>query len=133
MFFHMLKNDLRNNKGLDLILFVFMTAACVLVFAGAAQVYSSVTGTDRTNERCKVADGAVIFTNGEQERTYMRDKIAAHFDNDEKVLSYALQERVRLSADRIDLDNSMKKTPILSWNARSISVLSLPMRISCTV
>ena len=38
MFFKMLKSDLKRKKGLNVILFIFITVASVLVFAGAVEI-----------------------------------------------------------------------------------------------
>ena len=51
MFFKMLKNDLKYKKGLNIIIFIFIVIASVLVFVGSVQIYSTLS-KDRTTERC---------------------------------------------------------------------------------
>ena len=52
MFFKMLKKDLKCKKGLNVILFIFITVASVLVFAGSVEIFSYLTGEKRMAEMC---------------------------------------------------------------------------------
>ena len=53
MFRKMLKNDLRQKRGLSIVLFLFITAASVLVFVGGVQIYQFFTSTERNKTACK--------------------------------------------------------------------------------
>ena len=102
MFFRMLKNDLRSKRGLNVILFLFITIASALVFIGAAQVYSSLTGNAYTEKVCRTADVAYFtrIPEGKHEETVSR--ISELLDENDKVKEYWYHQLVRLNAEGID-------------------------------
>ena len=102
MFFRMLWHDLRNKKGLNVILFLFMTVASALVFVSAAQIYSSFTGVARTKAACKIADGVLICNRGSADRESRRTEIEAALHEDAEVISFVRQERIYLNTAGID-------------------------------
>lgn len=53
MFFKMLKNDLKYKKGLNIIIFIFIVIASVLVFVGSVQIYSTLSKDRTTEEVCR--------------------------------------------------------------------------------
>ena len=105
MFFRMLRHDLQDKKSLNVILFLFMIVASVLVFISATQIYSSATGVRRTREACKVADGVLICNQGSAERKNKRPEIEQALSEDKAVLSFVRQERVLLKTSGIDLED----------------------------
>jgi len=50
MFRKMLKSDLMSKNGLNVILFIFITVASILVFAGTCRFCTQITGDKRTAE-----------------------------------------------------------------------------------
>ena len=68
MFFKMLKNDLKMKKGLNLILFIFIVIASVLVYVSASQLYIQLTGEERTVKSCSSSDLIMMFENTEEKR-----------------------------------------------------------------
>ena len=56
MFRKMLKNDLKQKRGLSIVLFLFITAASVLVFVGGVQIYQFFTSTERNKTAYKSSD-----------------------------------------------------------------------------
>ena len=61
MFFKMLKSDLKRKKCLNLILFVFICVASVLVFAGSVQIFSNFTRERAAKELCRGSD-TILWT-----------------------------------------------------------------------
>lgn len=130
MFFRMLRHDLREKKGLNVILFLFMIAASVLVFISAAQIYSSFTGYARTREACKIADGALIANNGAGNRQSQRETVTGYLDSYENVADYVLQERVSLKAAGMDFahfeesesESFLKKTYYLMPQPKDVNL-----------
>ena len=104
MFFRMLRHDLREKKGLNVILFLFMIAASVLVFVSAVQIYSSFTGYARTKEACRIADGVLVLQNGAGNRETQRETVRNYLDGYENVAGYVRQERITLKAAGMDFD-----------------------------
>ena len=56
MFRKMLKSDLKQKKGLSIVLFLFITAASVLVFVSGVQIYQFFTSAERNSSACKNSD-----------------------------------------------------------------------------
>ena len=63
MFFKMLKNDLKMKKGLNLILFIFIVIASILMYVSASQLYIQITGEERTVKSCNSSDLLLLFEN----------------------------------------------------------------------
>ena len=61
MFFKMLKSDLKRKKGLNVILFIFIAVASILVFAGSVQIFSNFTRDKTAKKLCRSSD-TVIWT-----------------------------------------------------------------------
>lgn len=103
MFFRMLRHELREKKGLNLILFLFMTVASALVFISAVQVYSSVTGTSRSKESCNISDCVFIRAVGAADTD--RTKLIEKLEQEDEILSYLFEERIQLSDKAVDFAN----------------------------
>ena len=56
MFFIMLKNDLKEHKGLNIILFFFILSASLISVIAANLMYMEITGTKRTDKLTNVAN-----------------------------------------------------------------------------
>ena len=105
MFFRMLRNDLRENRGMNVILFLFITVASALVFVSAAQIFSSLTGEQRTKEICGQADGALLLMNAPSGSEEQTEKVLNVLKDDEAVISYVAQEQRTLEIKGVDFEN----------------------------
>ncbi len=56
MYLNMFKRDLKDQKGLNAVLFLFMIAAAVAMVTGITLVYSLLVGQDKTYEMCNSTD-----------------------------------------------------------------------------
>ena len=76
MFFKMLKSDLKCKKGLNVILFIFIMVASVLVFAGSVRIYSNLTLDSRKAKVCNTSQAdmmiydSLIKTDEKRERLF---------------------------------------------------------------
>ncbi len=109
MFFRMLKNDLRSKRGLNIILFLFITIASALVFVGAAQVYSSLTGNSYTQKVCRTADVAYFTRIPEGKLDEMTGTINKMLDENDKVKDHWTHELVRLKSEGVDFPHYEEK------------------------
>ena len=75
MFLKMLKKDLKLKKGLNVILFIFMTVASILVVASAIQVYTHLAGKGRTYEICNSSDLVIVNQSSVRDREKDEKKI----------------------------------------------------------
>ena len=105
MFFRMLWHDLCEKKGMNVILFLFITVASILVFVSAAEIYSSATGSARTKEACRITDGVLVQSRIGASREKNRALISEALEQDEEVQSFVIQEHIPLTTAGIDFDN----------------------------
>ncbi|MBP3232839.1 MAG: hypothetical protein J6M65_00240, partial [Eubacterium sp.] len=59
MFFVMLKNDLKERRGLNIILFIFIISASLISVIAANLMYMEITGVKRTDRISNVANTVV--------------------------------------------------------------------------
>ena len=105
MFFRMLKSDLRHNRALNVILFLFITIASALVLIGAAQVYSALTGSARTKKLCRNAD-AVIRTICLPDHTEQHIKdVSEILDANPNITGYSAYETVQPATEGVDFEH----------------------------
>lgn len=131
MFFTMLKNDLKQNKGLNLILFLFMTAAAALVFISSVQLYSELTGRKRTNDICRLPDTLLLSDSGAGGRAEKDRQIRQLLNEESNVRGYAVSEVIRLRWQLIDFadfsaedcDNFYYSTHLLSKMPRDADLV----------
>lgn len=83
MFFRMIKKDLKDSKGLNVIILLFMVMVSALVTASALLMFANVRGVKVSQERCKPYDAVVIYSklldDAEGQQKAMEDVILARF------------------------------------------------------
>ncbi|MBR4362505.1 MAG: ABC transporter permease [Ruminococcus sp.] len=109
MFFKMLKSDLKRKKGLNLILFVFICVASVLVFAGSVQIFSNFTRERAAKELCRGSDTILWTLDHKGDSEEMRSKACELLDNDENVSEWSTSEMVLISDHTIDFPDYDEK------------------------
>lgn len=97
MFLKMLKSDLKQKKGLSAVLFLFITAASVLVFVSGVQIYQFFTVSERNSTACKSSDMIVYnpIISG-SENNYEKELENA-LDNDTNVAGFYKKEIRQIS------------------------------------
>ena len=98
MFFKMLKSDLKRKKGLNVILFIFITIASVLVFVGAVEIFSTLTADSITDEYCKASDATAIMVALSGDTADSLKKAEKTLDEDSNVISWKKQDWTRIRA-----------------------------------
>ena len=61
MFFRMIKKDLKESKGLNVIILIFMTLVTTLVAASALLLFANTRGVKVSQQRCKPYDGLIVY------------------------------------------------------------------------
>ena len=83
MFFRMIKKDLKDSKGLNVIILLFMVMVSALVAASALLMFANIRGVKVSQERCKPYDSFVIYNklldDAEGQQKSMEDIILAKF------------------------------------------------------
>ena len=105
MFFKMLKNDLKIKKGLNVILFIFIAAASVLVFISASQLYMQITGKKRTAEKCRLSDIILMFDNSTEKREQKLDTIRTRIEQRDGFTEYYQSEVLTVGVGQIDFND----------------------------
>ncbi|MBQ3514585.1 MAG: hypothetical protein IJA32_12455 [Lachnospiraceae bacterium] len=105
MFFKMLKKDLKLKKGLNVILFLFMTVASILVVASAIQVYAHLAGKERTFEICNSSDLVLISQSSVRDREKDREKILEWLNSKSEVEKVSNGEMIEFVNTNIDFEN----------------------------
>ncbi len=83
MFFRMIKKDLKESKGLNVIILLFMVMVSALVAASALLMFANIRGVKVSQERCKPYDSVAIYDklldDAEGQQKSMEDIILAKF------------------------------------------------------
>ena len=102
MFFKMLKSDLKRKKGLNVILFIFITVASVIVFAGAVEIFSTLTVKNKTKEYCKLSDALVFLLQGESQNEKVIETVENKLGENDNVISYEKREWTKIPSISMD-------------------------------
>ncbi len=105
MFFTMLKNDLKIKKGLNIILFLFIAAASVLMFVSTSQLYMQITGSKRTSERCQTSDFIILMTQNAERREINAQNLTNLIQENAGIQSFHRSEALKNEAVQIDFEN----------------------------
>ena len=108
MFLRMLKKDLMSKKGLNIILFIFILAASVLVFISSDLIYIGVTGSAEAKKLYKKSDAVVLFNSSENEREKNNQEAVSIIESDPAISYYYHQECLRISDRLIDISDFSK-------------------------
>ena len=102
MFWKMLKSDLKQKKGLSIVLFLFITVASVLVFVGGVQIYQFFTGTERNAKAKNSSDILVYSTVSVSDRETVRKKTDDILNDNIHVVRRYRRELLRVPLSNID-------------------------------
>lgn len=75
MFFRMIKKDLKESKGLNVIILFFMTLVTTLVAASSLLLFANTRGVKVSQERCKPYDGVVIYNQVLDKKEEQREQV----------------------------------------------------------
>lgn len=102
MFWKMLKSDLKQKKGLSIVLFLFITVASVLVFVGGVQIYQFFTGSERNDTACKSSDMIVYNPRTGPKKDDFKRYVEKAIDHNPNVAGKYKREVRRISSDCVD-------------------------------
>lgn len=123
MFFKMLKKDLKDNVGLNIVVFIFITVASALVFLGSVQLYSGFWGKTYNEDVCKNPAAEFIFRTGvdnhKEKTAYAEDVIknSVSFVNEmlaeegkPSIDGFEYEKHLMLDGWTIDFENHEEKS-----------------------
>lgn len=116
MYFRMLKKDLKDKVGLNIVLFVFMILASMFMAIGFVMLYSNFYGTAKTYEMCNTSDMVATIDREVDEPEKNRKKLEGFIENMEDCERYTTRETVVLPYHRIEFERLDNKDSMqLSW------------------
>ena len=102
MFFKMLKSDLKRKRGLNVILFLFMTVAAVLVFTGSVQIYANFSREHIKQQLCKPSDLLLLGLVNYMPEEEQFEKLSPVLDGDANVQDWSRETMLRIYSQTID-------------------------------
>ena len=126
MFFKMLKSDLKRKKGLNVILFVFIAVASMLVYAGSVQIFSNITREKTAKELCRGSD-TIFWTIGSKGSSddvlrNMTDTLS----NDDNVLDWSSSVMTMMNDDAIDYPDYDESDNPYIFRSKMQCIVTLP-------
>jgi len=100
MIFRILSRDLKRKKSVNLILFVFIIIASMLMAGSANVLYTTSAAIDRMIREANVADMTIIAF----EKEGVTDKIEDWVENSDLVASYAKDDALLFMMDCLEQD-----------------------------
>lgn len=126
MFFKMLKSDLKQKKGLNVILFIFISVASMLVFAGSVQIFSNLTRESTAKKLCRTSDTQILIPIHEFNDETLSGRVAEFLDKDPNVRSWSTSEMLRLSSGSIDYPDFDEKNISYKYLSNFLVITPLP-------
>ncbi len=123
MFFKMLKNDLKCKKGLNIIIFLFIAIASVLVFVGSVQIYSNLARSTTAEKMCRPSDfilGAVNYYS-DNEDDYK--SIEPFLDTHDNVKEWTKTRMFRVNSRSVDFPDFDEEKGYSEKNTSFFSML----------
>ncbi len=105
MFFRMLKKELREKIGFNIVLFVFMTVASLLTVASALQLYANFEGSQRTYNACNSSDVFLVTEQSMEGRSEQLEKVDTWLSQREDVAHADYREIIRYNSRTLDFDD----------------------------
>lgn len=105
MFWRMLRKDLADKKGLNIILLLFMCFASVLTVASAILLYANTLGTKVTEDKVNAADLFIVSErdlDGTEER---REEIINWFYGRDDIVDVELGQTIVFNPNAVDFEN----------------------------
>ncbi|MBR5372016.1 MAG: ABC transporter permease [Oscillospiraceae bacterium] len=104
MFFRMLKKDLKESRGLNIILILFMVIAATLASAGTLLVFTDTHGVAVSRERCNAADGCIVYEPMEGEIGKAPERLIRKIRQCVPDAEIAWQELIPVNTSNLDFD-----------------------------
>ncbi|MDO4862897.1 MAG: ABC transporter permease [Ruminococcus sp.] len=126
MFFKMLKSDLKRKRGLNVILFVFISVASILVFAGSVQIFSIITSEKTAERLCKSSDTIFWTLDTRGDRDEIREKTVKVLGEDENVTEWEASAIARIGIANLDFPDCDEKKHSYYLTSRTQCLSTLP-------
>lgn len=104
MYLRMLKKDLRDKVGLNIVLCIFMIISATLLVTSAGFIYTFFKGTDNTYEKCKTSDLFFTVDKSVSDEEGQRAKISRILKKYPEISEVNISERPVIRTARLEFD-----------------------------
>ena len=106
----MLKKDLRDKVGLNIVLCIFMIIAATLLVTSAGFIFTFFKGTNDTYEKCKTSDFMFTVPKSISDEEGQRAKINRVLNKYTKIDDVKISEHPVILTERLDFDGVDRRT-----------------------
>ena len=110
MYLRMLKRDLSDKVGLNVILFIFMIIAATLVVISSGFIYTFISGIDRTYEKCHTSDFILLIDKSMTDYEGQKKAITDFLRKDPNVDEIIITERPFIRTSHLEFEGVNKKS-----------------------
>ena len=110
MYLRMLKRDLSDKVGLNVILFIFMIIAATLIVISSGFIYTFISGIDRTYEKCNTSDFILIIDKSMTDYEGQKRAVTDFLRKDPNVDEILITERPFIRTSRLEFEGVNKKS-----------------------
>ncbi len=110
MYLRMLKKDLRDKVGLNIVLCIFMIIAATLLVTSAGFIFTFFKGTNDTYEKCKTSDFMFTVPKSISDEEGQRAKINRVLNKYTKIDDVKISEHPVILTERLDFDGVDRRT-----------------------
>ena len=104
MYLRMLKKDLKDKIGLNIVLCIFMILAAILIVMSAGFIYTFIAGIDDTYEKCNTSDIMFLVDKSISDEEGQRKVIEDLLMDYGNMAEISISERIVLSTSRLEFE-----------------------------
>lgn len=110
MYFRMLKKDLRDKVGLNIVLFIFMIIASTLLVVSSGFIYTFLKGSEDTYEKCNTSDLILVVERSFSDEEGQREKITQTISQEIKYKELIISDILYVTNSRLDFEGVDKRS-----------------------
>ncbi len=110
MYLRMLKRDLSDKVGLNVILFIFMIIAATLIVISSGFIYTFISGIDRSYEKCHTSDFILLIDKSMTDYEGQKKAITDFLRKDPNVDEIIITERPFIRTSHLEFEGVNKKS-----------------------
>ncbi|MDO5154752.1 MAG: hypothetical protein Q4D51_02200 [Eubacteriales bacterium] len=134
MYFRMLKKDLKDKVGLNIVLFLFMIMASMFMSIGFVMLYTNLYGAKLTYKLCNTSDLFLVADREVDAVDKNRQKVEEILNDIKECDYYISREVVRLSANRVHFEGLDNKDSMqLQWQEYILTGMPNEMNVPYTM
>ena len=104
LYLRMLKKDLKDKIGLNIVLCIFMILAAILIVMSAGFIYTFIAGIDDTYEKCNTSDIMFLVDKSISDEEGQRKVIEDLLMDYGNMAEISVSERIVLSTSRLEFE-----------------------------